>query len=135
MLGILTAKRYPEYIEKYVGVSQVVGGLETEKLCYEYCFTKANASNDKKALKKLKKIKEPPYDDWMKGLQIRSALSNKFGASVKNGSLPGLYMKRMLKSKEYKLVDIYKFMAGFSFSLKYLWPEVMEMNILRKLIA
>ena len=129
LLGILTAKRYPEYIEKYVGVSQVIGGEETEKLCYAYCLRKATASNDSRALKKLKELKEPPYDDWMKGLQVRSALSNKFGASVKNGGLANLYMKRILKSKEYKLIDIYKFMAGFSFSLKHLWPEVMKINI------
>lgn len=38
----------------------------------------------------------------------------------------------MLRSEEYKLVDIYKFMAGFSFSLKCLWPEVMEINILEE---
>lgn len=132
LLGILVAKRYPEYIQKYVGVSQVVGGQKTEKLCYDYCLRKATESNDIKALNKLKEIKEPPYNDWMKGLQIRSALSNKFGASVKNGGLPSLYIKRMLKSEEYKLVDIYKFMAGFSFSLKYLWPEIMKINLLEE---
>lgn len=132
LVGILTAKRYPEYIEKYVGVSQVVGGQEAEKLCYEYCFEQANVCNDRKALKQLKEINEPPYRDWMRGLRVRSALSNKFGAAVKSGGLPDLYIKRMLKSEEYKLIDIYKFMAGFSFSLKYLWPEIMRMNILEE---
>ena len=132
LLGILMSKRYPQYIEKYVGVSQVVGGNETEKLCYEYCLRKATESNDRKALKKLKELKEPPYEDWMKGLQIRSALSNKFGASIKNGSLSSLYIKRTLRSQEYKLIDIYKFMAGFSLSLKYLWPEVMKIDLLEE---
>jgi pimeloyl-ACP methyl ester carboxylesterase len=135
LLGILTAKRYPEYIEKYVGISQVVGGQESEKLSYEYCLKKATASNDRKALKKLTEINAPPYVDWMKGLRIRSSLSNKFGASIKNGSLPSLYIKRMVKSEEYKLVDIYKFMAGFSFSLKYLWPEVMKMSLLEEVTS
>ncbi|MDF2530537.1 MAG: acetyltransferase [Clostridia bacterium] len=130
LLGILTAQKYPQYIEKYAGVSQVVGGKETEKLCYEYCLTKAKSSNDRKALSQLRKINEPPYDDWMKGLQVRSALTSKFGGAVKNGSLSSLYLKTMLKSKEYNLNDIYRFMAGFSLSLKYLWPEVMTMNLL-----
>lgn len=132
LIGILTAKRYPELIEKYVGVSQVVDGPETEKLCYDYCFREAVMRNDIKALRKLKEINKPPYENWMKGLQIRSALSNQFGGSIKNGSLSSLYIKRMIASKEYKLTDIYKFMAGFSLSLKYLWPEVMNIDLAKE---
>ncbi|WP_318503116.1 alpha/beta hydrolase [Bacillus sp. T3] len=132
LLGILTAKRHPDYIEKYVGISQVVGGPETEKQCYEYCYKTAIERGNKKAIRKLKQIKEPPYDDWKKGLQVRSALSNKFGASVKNGGLPSLYFKRMLLSHEYTIFDIYKFLKGFSFSLDCLWPEIMKMNLLKE---
>jgi esterase/lipase len=35
-------------------------------------------------------------------------------------------------STEYKLIDMYKFMAGFTLSLKYIWPEVMKFNLYEK---
>jgi pimeloyl-ACP methyl ester carboxylesterase len=129
VIGILVAQKYPENIEKYIGVSQVVDGRLNEKYAYEYCLKCAARENNKKAIKQLKKIGEPPYSDWMKGLQIRSNWSNKFGATIKNGSLAKIYMGKMLKSTEYKLIDIYNFMSGFTLSLKYIWPEVMELNL------
>jgi pimeloyl-ACP methyl ester carboxylesterase len=132
LIGILVAQKYPEIIEKYIGVSQVVDGKLNEKYAYEYCLKCAARENDKKAIEQLKSIGEPPYSDWMKGLQIRSNWSNKFGAAIKNGSLAQVYMGKMLKGTEYKLIDIFKFMSGFTLSLKYLWPEVMEINLFER---
>jgi len=77
----------------------------------------------------LEQIAKPPYTDWMKGLQIRSNLSNKFGAAVKNGSIAQIYMGKMFKSKEYRFIDMFKFMAGFTLFLKNLWPEIMKTNL------
>jgi pimeloyl-ACP methyl ester carboxylesterase len=36
LIGILVAQKYPESIEKYIGVSQVVDGKLNEKYAYEY---------------------------------------------------------------------------------------------------
>jgi pimeloyl-ACP methyl ester carboxylesterase len=126
------AQKYPESIEKYVGVSQVVDGKLNEKHAYEYCLKCAEREKNKKAIQQLKKIGEPPYSDWMKGLQIRSNWSNRFGATVKSGSLAKIYMGKMLKSTEYKFIDLFKFMSGFTLSLKYIWPEVMEFDLYEK---
>lgn len=130
--GILVAHKYPEYIEKYIGVSQMVNGELMEKDAYEYCLKCAAQTNNKKALEQLKSIGKPPYSDWMKGLQIRSNWNDKFGAVVKAGSVSKIYMGKMLKSTEYKLIDIYKFMAGFTLSIKSIWPEIMELNLQEK---
>lgn len=80
----------------------------------------------------LKQIGKPPYSDWMKGLRIRSNWSSKFGAAMKNGSLAQIYMWKMFKSKEYRFVDMLKFIAGCTLSLENLWPEVMDINLYEK---
>jgi pimeloyl-ACP methyl ester carboxylesterase len=129
LVGILIAQKYPENIEKYIGVSQMVDGKLNERYAYDYCLKCAIEKNNKKAIRELETIGKPPYSDWMKGLQIRSNWSNKFGATIKNGRLAQMYMWKILKSTEYKFIDIYKFMAGFTLSLKYIWPEVMEINL------
>lgn len=132
LIGILVAQKYSESIEKYIGVSQVVDGKLNEKHAYEYCLKCAYEENNKNAIKQLKKIGEPPYSDWMKGLQIRSNWSNRFGATIKSGRLSKIYMVKMLKSTEYKYIDLFKFISGFTLSLKYIWPEVREFNLYEK---
>ena len=132
LVGILVAQKYPEIIEKYIGVSQMVDGKLNEKYAYEYCLKCATQTNNKKAIAQLEQIGKPPYSDWMKGLQMRSNWSNKFGAAVKNGGLAQIYMWKMFKSTEYRFVDMYKFMAGFTLSLKNIWPEIMEINLYEK---
>jgi pimeloyl-ACP methyl ester carboxylesterase len=132
LLGILVAHKYPEVIEKYIGVSQMVDGKLNEKYAYEYCLKCAIETKNKKAIAQLEQIGKPPYSDWMKGLQIRSSWSNKFGAAVKNGSLARIYMWKMFKSTEYRFVDMFKFMSGFTLSLKNLWPEIMEISLYEK---
>lgn len=132
LLGILVAQKYPEVIEKYIGVSQMVDGKLNEEYAYEYSLKCAFETKNKKAIAQLEQIGKPPYSDCMKGLQIRSNWSNKFGAAIKNGSLAKIYMQKMLRSTEYRFVDIFKFMSGFTLSLKNLWPEIMEVNLYEK---
>lgn len=129
LLGILTAQRFPELIEKYIGVSLMVDGELNEKYAYEYCYECAISSNRKKAIEQLDKIGSPPYSDWMKGLQTRSNWSNHFRGALFTGNLASIYLSRMLKSKEYKVVDLYRFMSGFMLSLKNIWPEVMGIHL------
>lgn len=129
VIGILISQKYPEIIEKYIGISQMVNGELNEKIAYEYCLGCAVKTNNARALKQLNSIGNPPYSDWTKGLQIRSRWSNTFRGAVKDGNLSSIYIKKMLKSSEYKLSDIYKFMAGFTLSLNKLWPEIMEVKL------
>lgn len=129
LLGILTAQRYPQLIEKYTGVSQMVDGELNEEYAYKYCYECAVNSNNKKAMKELDKIGSPPYSDWMRGLQIRSKWSSHFRGTMLSGNLAGIYLSKMLKSKEYRAVDLYHFIAGFTLSLKHIWPEVMRIHL------
>lgn len=129
LLGILVAQKYPELIEKYIGVSQIVDGELNEKYAYEYCYEQAKKDNNVKAIKQLAQIGEPPYSDWMKGLQIRSYWSSHYGGAIFTGNLASIYIRRMLKSNEYNLVDLYRYVSGFSLSLKNIWPEVMRIHL------
>jgi pimeloyl-ACP methyl ester carboxylesterase len=132
LLGILVAQKHPEIIEKYIGVSQIVDGKLNERYAYEYCLKCAVETKNKKAIAQLNQIGKPPYSDWMRGLQVRSNWSNKFGAAVKNGSLAKIYMQKILISTEYRFSDMFKFMSGFTLSLKNIWPEIMEVSLYEK---
>lgn len=133
LLGIFTAQKYPGLIEKYIGVSQIADGEINEKYAYEYCYERAVKFHHKKAIRQLTQIGKPPYSDWMKGLQLRSTWSSRFGGTVFKGSLAGIYMSRMLKSNEYNLMDLYRFMSGFTLSLKNIWPEVMGIHLIEQI--
>lgn len=129
VLGLIYTSRYTEHVAKYISVSQPVNTELNEKIAYEYCWRKANEKNNRKAKKQLNQIGKPPYDEWEKGLQIRASWTNKFGAMTVKGTPAPIYIKAMLKGKEYGLSDFIKWFGGLSFSISHLWPEIMKVNM------
>ncbi len=106
-LGVWYAKRFPEDIESYVGVGQVVDAAKNEELSFNYTLMEAKKRNDKMAIKVLLEI-GPPVDGFYKDdkMLIQRNYLNKFG-----GILYGKYGNSVLNTlpkipcmfKEYSL--------------------------------
>ena len=63
ILGTLVVSSYPELIQAYAGIGQVVNILQNEKLSYQYTIDQAKERGNEKALKQLKKLEPYPEKD------------------------------------------------------------------------
>ena len=79
-LGVWYAQRYPQNIECYVGIGQVVDAVENERISYEFTLNEAKKRNDRAALKVLESI-GPPVNGFYKDdkMLVQRNYLNKFG--------------------------------------------------------
>lgn len=106
-LGVWYTQRFPENVESYVGVGQVVDAAKNETLSYEFTLQEAKKRNDKRALKVLLEI-GPPVNGFYKDdkMLVQRNYLNKFG-----GILYGKYGNSVINTlpkipcmfKEYSL--------------------------------
>ncbi|NBI29128.1 alpha/beta fold hydrolase [Chengkuizengella marina] len=129
-LGSITAYKYPELIHAYIGVGQVVNMKRGESISYSFALDKAKETNNKKAIRQLIKIGPPPYKS-LNGLRIQRRWLEKFGGSVHGSTFLKLLIK-YLAFKEYTFLDwIRTIKNGILFSLKNLWEDLMEVDLLK----
>lgn len=120
-LGIVTAHRKPELLHAYIGMGQVINMPEAEKISYNYTIDKAQKAGKKKAIKDLKKIGLPPYQNYKELLTERKWLSI-YKGMISNISL----LKTIgysLKSPEYNFGDHIREIKGRNLLLSILWPD------------
>ena len=61
ILSIEFIKKYPKYVNGFIGMGQVVDFIKGEKIAYDYCFNIVKQSKNKKYIKKIKKLKDYPF--------------------------------------------------------------------------
>nr|WP_122012884.1 alpha/beta hydrolase [Maliibacterium massiliense] len=134
-LGTVFVKRYPEHIKAYIGQGQLVDGARNEALSYDFVLEKATAAHDQKALATLQAIGRPEgglyKGDFFKGLMAQRKLMMRYGGGIAGGSsLWKSTVRPILFSGEYSLGDIAGVLRGYSYSLKTMWPEVVQLDFL-----
>lgn len=107
VLGTTFIKQYPEEVAYYIGVGQVVGMLENERVGYEKVKELIIQAKDKKSLRKLERVGEYP------GAKIDGKFMKKCGAVRKIQGKYNLAVKMSLqifltayKSPIFKFSDI-----------------------------
>lgn len=113
VLGSTFIKKYPEEVAYYIGVGQVVGMLENERVGYQKVKELILQANDMKALKRLEAIGDYPGDKYdssfmKKCMRIRG-LQGKYGLAVKMGF--SIFIT-VLKSPILKLSDFTALIRG-----------------------
>ncbi|NIW80411.1 MAG: hypothetical protein GWN16_13580, partial [Calditrichae bacterium] len=63
LIGIMTAKRYPQLYHAYVGIGQIVNPLEGDRRAYLLTLKLAREAGNEEAIADLKNIGQPPYND------------------------------------------------------------------------
>ncbi|MCX7711105.1 MAG: alpha/beta hydrolase [Clostridia bacterium] len=132
IFGLLLAQQYPEHIEAYIGVSQVVNRKEEEIKSYEFVFNKAQTENNKKAIKQLEMVGFPKNGCYknVEDLVVQRKWLGNFGGVTKNlKDLTRWYLSNLF-TPEYPLSVKLKPMEGMKFSMKYLWNQLMDTNFL-----
>ena len=122
IIGILAAARYPELFYAYIGIGQFVDAVKGEKISYQFAIDNAQKFGHKKALKELKKIGPPPYDDYRKNL-LKGKWIDEFGG-VQYGHKDKYELirkvKKALLSPEMSLGEILKIITNLYFSIDLL---------------
>lgn len=131
LLGALVSYRFPDLILGYIGIGQAVDLQENERLAYDYVFGCAEETNNRKALKQLRRMGEPPYKDILNSTRIRSRWTSSFhGRFYKAGM--GKLVLQYLFSSEYSFMDLVRFLRGSIFSYQTMWLEIMDINLLEQ---
>ncbi|KMY54330.1 proline iminopeptidase [Bacillus sp. FJAT-27231] len=129
ILGMLAVNKYPEHYFHYFGVSQVVSMSEAEALSYDLLVKRANELNNEQAIKKLKEIGKPPWDNLKFDKVHQKYLEMLGGGISRDGKLVKDMAKKLLKSKEYTIFDVVKLVNGQLFSMKAMINELREFDL------
>lgn len=132
LLGVLTVQQAPELFYAYIGIGQVAKQDESERLAYTFMLEEFGKQGNEKMLRKLRKY---PIDQGgkisMKYLGTRSGGMMKLGIGIMHHCSSMMECVMMvLRFKGYTWVEKFKYPMGNSFSLKYLWDYVLNLDLL-----
>jgi pimeloyl-ACP methyl ester carboxylesterase len=119
LIGIYLVNRHPNKFYSYTGLSQIINWTENDKLSYEQIKKEAIKRNDKKALKELEEVGEPPYTDSYKQWGVLRKYQMKYNTMIYSDEKikhPGLFKITldMFFSKDYTFKDLVNtFYKGF----------------------
>lgn len=119
-LGLQEAWQHPENIHAYVGTGQMVDLLEQERQSHRWALSQAHLRQDTTAIGRLEALGEPPYPDPVKGMGEKYEWLWTYGAMLDGETGPFPFVKGMLCSPDYSLLDIAHFVQGTSFSIEQL---------------
>lgn len=129
VLGSLFSKKYPELVQAYIGVGQVVNMIDNERVGYEKVLESAKEAgndNDYQALLRLEPYPPRAFDDDM----IRKLKKvRKFQRKYKLAAGPTMELiGNVLCSPFYTFKDMrYFFISGaFSVGQRHIWKYLME---------
>jgi pimeloyl-ACP methyl ester carboxylesterase len=117
-LGLSEAKKHPENLYAYIGAGQMIDLLRQEQLSHQFAMERARSENNKKAIKELTDIGSPPYIQIVDGMNTKYSWLWEYGGMIEGESSPMPFVKALMLSDEYSLLDISRFVRGMSFSLE-----------------
>lgn len=119
LIGVYLVNQYPNKFFSYTGLSQIISWTENDKLSYEWIKNEAVKRKDRKALKELEEVGDPPYTDSYQQWGVLRKYQMKYNSMIysdDNIKHPGLFKITldMLFSKDYSIKDVVNsFYKGF----------------------
>jgi pimeloyl-ACP methyl ester carboxylesterase len=129
IIGAYLAAKRPDLIRAYIGIGQVVEMERGELISYQFTLDEAKRLNNKKAIRQLERIGQPPYANLNEAGVQRNWLS-KFHGAAYSETLAGVMLKN-ISLKDTRPFDVIRFIAGAVFSLSCLEDQQNKVNILR----
>lgn len=130
-LGLYVIDKYPEKVAAFISVGQVVNGIESEVISYDYVLEMANKNNDQKTLDDLIRIGRPPYKDNVIDTATQRRLLSKYeGVERKVNTLKNIILGSIF-SPEYTGIDGIKFALGNKFSADTMWGHNVDLDFIR----
>ncbi|GIQ70824.1 hypothetical protein XYCOK13_36480 [Xylanibacillus composti] len=132
VIGLSLAYKYPERYMSYTAFSQITSWVENDKLSYKRLLQVAEETNNRKLLKELVEVGEPPYvesfEQWavIRKWQFRNK-SMFYDAGDNQSATYFSIFKIMLRSPDYSLKDIYNSLVR-GFKLSYTAQMIDDIN-------
>jgi len=123
MLGAMTAQKFPDDIEAFIGIGQVVDLVQSEVISYQFTLDEAKKRKDAKAVKLLEELGAPvngQYKDGNVFLQ-RKYLSKYGGGTYGSNQSHNMMILSLLPLflKDYSIFDmLFKYLKGNLYSIK-----------------
>jgi len=138
-LGLFLVQKYPELFFAYIGSGQEVVPRESEVLGYQYLLEKAK--DNRIAMNELKKLNIlDPYltidnkGNWFEKIKIQRKWLIALGGEIYNHSDYSLLFNfNTMTAPEYTWMDFINFGRGSVFSLKAMWPQVMQLDLIQQI--
>lgn len=136
ILGALFASSHHERVAAYVGIGQVVNGIENEQESYRWALEQARSRGKAAAIRGLEAIasygEDPLAGDWLRNLRAeRKWLSAMGGGTGHDPAFNGRFIRGMLMYSGYSLADKVNCVRGGFGSIRQLWPEIMALDLLK----
>jgi pimeloyl-ACP methyl ester carboxylesterase len=126
-LGALYAARFPEKVAVYVGCEQVGDSIAAERASYAFALAEAERRHNAKALRELRAIGQPPYDE-ARSVFVERTWIQRFEGQL---SLRALWKmgRDFLGCPEASVFDLPDIVRGFRFTLDAMWSELRTLNL------
>lgn len=133
VLGLWTAYDYPEDIQAYISVAQVVSYPQAEKISLVHVQQVASDLNDTVAIKELAGI-DPAYqnEDWYSQLMIERKWLLKYGGVYHTADSYMHELWMMLKAPEYSFVNVALWPLSSNQAMQTMLPELMSLDFFEK---
>ena len=131
-IGVLTAARYPDLYDCYVGIGQVANMAEGEAASYRWTLEQARSAHHRRAIRALEEIGPPPYSgDWLAKTITERRYLGRFGGEVHASKIGAMIpvVRSLLFSREYDLTDRINFFRGVLGSMRLLWPQLLKIDL------
>lgn len=134
IIGVLASQARPDLFHAYVGASQMVDVLETDRLIYDLVLEHARSTGDTAFIQAMQKQGPPPYTG-RSPIQPYSALFGREYAvfevpNIKNEEYrrDGDILLLMLKQPEYGWLDRVYYLLGLMNTFNVVYPQLQEMD-------
>ncbi|WP_406242532.1 alpha/beta fold hydrolase [Tissierella carlieri] len=130
-LGLYVVDKYPEKVAAFISIGQVVNGIESEVISYDYVLEMANKNKDQKALDDLMRIGEPPYKNTVNDTAAQRKWLSKYGGVERKVDTLRDIILGSIFSSEYTGIDGIKFTLGNKFSADTMWGHNKDLDFIR----
>lgn len=138
ILGMKMIERDSNLFFAYISISQLVNMKLSEKRSLDIAISLANELKNKRAISELQALKEfnTQNNNYLKYMDIHRSWLAKLGGLYysKKRINPSMLFIAALFSPEYKLNDVVKLKDGLNFSIRYMWGEIMNINLLENIV-
>ncbi|MFC1669947.1 alpha/beta fold hydrolase [Spirochaetota bacterium] len=132
--GILAAHKRPDLFHAYIGISQIVNWLESDKLAHKWALDKAKKEKNIKAIDELKKVVPYSSKDFKKKQVLMKWVAN-FGGGMTHvkKSMFHTFIYPLIKVREFTFTDKLNFFPSGMKSMNLLWEEIIRVNLFKKI--
>lgn len=129
-LGVLTVHKAPHLFSAYVGVAQVVNKRRAESISWNFALDGARRAGDKKVEDRLSRMQPPDYGGSVEDLLAQRSYVSRYGGSFFDPDDDKRLFMKVFESHEYSLADLHRLKKGSNWSLRAMWRDRIDLDLL-----